>query len=295
MTLNHDQAQGMLLGLAIGDALGTTLEFSRPTKANPIHPIHDQIKGGGPTGVPAGYFTDDTSMAIAIADSITERDEFDPAQVMYEFQEWRTKGKHSPSGRCVDIGGATRASLDAWGMDFDRPFVGSIADYTSGNGSIMRLAPIVIWNRHSYEDAIVDAVRQSMLTHASEKSVRYAQAMAAALFHGQLDGVYGEELGHPEKFDDRECPYSGGYVKESFSASCYAVRNSSGFKEALIKAVNYGFDADSTGAVTGQIAGRIYGLKAIPQEWLNVLAWKDKLTDMASQLWARAPTCMAVT
>jgi ADP-ribosylglycohydrolase len=121
----------MLLGLAIGDALGSTLEFTKPTKANPIEPVHDKITGGGPTGVPAGYFNDDTSMVVAMAASI----------------------------------------------------------------------------------------------------------MGAVLFHGHLDDVYDEQLGHPEKFDDRGAPYSGGYVKVSFSVSCYEVRNSSSFLEALIRAV----------------------------------------------------------
>jgi len=111
-------------------------------------------------------------MAIAMAHSITEREEFDPAQVMYEFQEWRTEGKHSPSGRCVDIGGATRAAMEQWRMDWEHPYSGSVYNDTLGNGGIMRMAPIIIWNRHSYEDTIVDAVRQSMLTHASEVYVR---------------------------------------------------------------------------------------------------------------------------
>lgn len=290
MTLDLDKAKGMFLGLAVGDALGTTLEFSRPEVGDKQL---TEIIGGGPFHLQPGHFTDDTSMAIAMAESLMECDGFEPVEVMAEFRAWQLEGRHSPDNRRVDIGETTRESLDNWRSD--RPYVGPSSYDTSGNGGIMRLAPIVIWNRHSYEDAIVDAVRQSMLTHASEQCVRYAQAMAAVLWHGKIDDIHGEKLGHPKKLDDTGNPYSGGHVVETYSAACWAVRNTDNFRDALIKAVNLRYDADTVGAVTGQIAGSIYGLQAIPASWLETLAWKEKIETMATELWESAPKNMANT
>lgn len=280
--MNEDQAKGMFLGLAIGDALGTTLEFSRPSKDTPQH---TEITGGGPFGLPKGHFTDDTSMAIAMARSLVNHKAFIPSDIVAEWKSWYEVGEHSPSGECVDIGHTTREALVNW--NWDRPYVGSTREDTSGNGGIMRMAPVIIWNRDHYVDALVDAVRQSMLTHASEECVEYAKAMATVLFYGDMWKFPATRYKGPTKFDDRGMPYSGGYVAETFSAACWCVGSSYGFEDALIKAVNLGYDADTVGAVTGQIAGRIYGLKNIPIKWLDTLAWCDKIEALAGALYDR--------
>lgn len=282
MTL--DQAKGMFVGLAIGDALGTTLEFTRPV---PDAPLHTEITGGGPFQLRAGTFTDDTSMAIAMARSLVNKGVFDPIDIQEEFWAWYQDGKHSPAGRCFDIGNATSDALNEWSSNYLKPYAGSVEDDTSGNGGIMRIAPAVIFSHLSYEDALVDAVRSSMLTHASHECVMFAKAMASALWHGTLDKdtVYRSDLQEPQHFGDNGNPYSGGYIAECFSAACYAVNTTSSFEDAIVQAVNYRFDADTTGAVAGQIAGSIYGMSGIPQRWLDALLWRDKIDDLATQLW----------
>ena len=280
--MNIDQAKGMLVGLAVGDALGTTLEFSRPS---PDDVMHTEMTGGGPFGLPPGVWTDDTSLAVAMATSIINKyGQFDPSDMMYEFINWKTNGAHSPMDKCFDIGTTTSTALNRGG-DWYYPYQCTTEDNASGNGGIMRMAPIVILNHKSYEDALVDSVRASMLTHGSEDCVRYAQAMASVLWHGRLDDVYGGYMQIPTKYNDMTGnPYSGGYVAETFSAACYAVRNSDNFEQAVTAAVNYRYDADTTGAVAGQIAGAIYGLEGIPKRWLKVVAWREKLEHLAVSL-----------
>jgi len=287
MTFELDKAKGMLLGLAIGDALGTTLEFSRP---HGNEKNHTEITGGGPFHLPAGTFTDDTSMALAIGASIIEQKEFDALDIMQEFWAWYSEGKYSPQNNCFDIGIATREALEHWSSNYEKPYAGSTDPQSSGNGNLMRMAPVIIYNHHRYECALVDAVRQSLITHASNECVRHAQAMAAVLFRGSLeDSVHGIELGKPYKMDDNGNPYCGGYIRETFTAACWAVRSTNSFEDALIRIVNLGYDADTTGAVTGQIAGRIYGAEAIPSRWLDKLAWREKIEEMAEKLWEMAP------
>ena len=284
--MNLDQAKGMFVGLAVGDALGTTLEFSRPS---PDDVMHTEMTGGGPFGLPPGVWTDDTSLAVAMAASIINKYEFDPSDMMYEFINWQHNGMHSPMEKCFDIGSTTSTALSRGG-DWFYPYQCTTEDNASGNGGIMRMAPIVILNHKSYEDALIDSVRASMLTHGNQDCVRYAQAMAAVLFHGRLDDVYGEEMQIPQKFCDMTGnPYSGGYVAETYSAACHAVKTTSSFEDAIIQAVNYRFDADTTGAVAGQIAGSIYGMNGIPKRWLDTLQWRDKIEDMAVQLWEMSP------
>ena len=289
MKINIDQAKGMLLGMAVGDALGTTLEFSQPSANDKLH---TEMIGKGPFNLPAGTFTDDTSMGLAMASSLIDREEFDPIDVMQEFWKWYQDGKYSPEERCFDIGNTTRDGLNDWSSNYKKPYAGSVDTDSSGNGGIMRICPIIIWNRHSYENAMVDAVRSSMLTHASDKCIRYAQAMASVLWHGSLDdgAMYKPELQEPENFGSNGNPFSGGYVAETFSAASYAVKTTSSFEDAIVQAVNYRYDADTTGAVAGQIAGSIYGMGGIPQRWLNTLLWREKIEDMAEQLWEMAPS-----
>jgi len=279
--MNIDQAKGMLVGLAVGDALGTTLEFSRPS---PDDVMHTEMTGGGPFGLPPGVWTDDTSLAVAMGTSLLARNAFDPSDMICEFINWRRNGAHSPMDKCFDIGTTTSTALNRAG-DWHYPYQGTTEGNASGNGGIMRMAPIVIFNHMSYENAMVDSVRASMITHGNEDCVRYAQAMSAVLWHGRLDDVYGGDMQIPTKYNDMTGnPYSGGYVAETFSAACYAVRNSDNFEQAVTAAVNYRFDADTTGAVCGQIAGAIYGMSNIPERWLEAVAWKDKLENMAESL-----------
>lgn len=274
MTFPQDTARGMLLGLAIGDAVGTTVEFSaRGTFA----PLTDMI-GGGPFELQPGQWTDDTAMAICLAHSLTEKAAWDPVDCMNRFENWRNFGYASCTGTCFDIGIATAQALDRFRANGD-PYAGSSDPDTSGNGGIMRLAPAVLAAR-DLASAHALAVAQSRTTHASAQCLEYAQLFGELLFTGDLDAAQHA----PDAKAEANEIHSTGYVVHTYQAAVWAVRKTGSFREAVLLAANLGDDADTVAAVTGQIAGRIYGLAGIPREWVARVAWSDELIGLADTL-----------
>lgn len=274
MPLSRDQARGMLLGLAVGDAVGTTVEF-RPRGSFP--PVTDMV-GGGPFDLRPGQWTDDTSMAICLAESLCERQGWDPVDCMNRFVNWRDHGYASCTGHCFDIGITTRAALDRY-LASGEPYAGSTDPRTSGNGGIMRLAPAVIAAGDA-ETARRLAMLQSRLTHASPECDHYAAAFADLLVTGDPATAADTPAPGAAEADIR----SSGYVRHTYEAAIWAVRGAADFRDAVLRAVNLGDDADTVGAVAGQIAGRLWGAGAIPAGWLDRLAWRDRLTELADRL-----------
>ena len=269
-----DRCIGALVGLAIGDALGTTLEFC----ARDTRPFLTGIVGGGPFNLKPGEWTDDTSMALCLAESLLHDPHLDAADLMGRWLRWYREGYNSCTGHCFDIGTQTREALARWEKTRKLPPNTNGA----GNGSIMRLAPVVIrW--HEDEGTAMRLARlQSSATHNNTECVKYAGILASTLFHN-IHGMVARTPG-PSGVP-REQVKSTGYVLDTFDASMWAVANTQSFKDALILAVNLGDDADTVGAVTGQIAGSLYGLSGIPSEWLAKLVWKDKIISLADQLY----------
>ena len=182
------RAKGALLGLAAGDALGTTLEFKRPSTFNPI----SNIVGGGPFGLNPGEWTDDTSMALCLAESLIERGAFDPVDQLQRYTRWWRQGHLSSNGRCFDIGNATRAAL----ARFERTgeaFCGSTDPYSAGNGSLMRLAPVALFYADRPLEAVLRAADSSRTTHAAEECVDACRYMARLLV-GALRGESKDRL-----------------------------------------------------------------------------------------------------
>jgi len=292
----RDRAIGALVGLAVGDALGTTLEFSRkPSKAV----LHDMV-GGGPFGLRPGQWTDDTAMALALADSLTAYPELDAHDLMERFVAWHRDGTYSCTGSCFDIGITTAEAL----RRFERtgnPFAGSTDPDKAGNGSIMRLAPVAI--RHwSDRDTLLRVARdQSRTTHAAAEAVEACEALALILAEaiagrsmpeivtGAASRVKGFRPGQP-----REEVRGTGYVVASLHAAMWAVSRTTSFETAVLLAANLGEDADTTAAVAGQIAGALYGLSGIPERWLAQLAWGARIQGMAEALF-EAGTLAAAT
>jgi len=183
-----DRYRGAMLGLAVGDALGTTLEFSPPGSFAPI----DDIVGGGPFRLPAGAWTDDTSMALCLAESLVECGRFDAADQMRRYVRWYREGYMSSTGHCFDIGNATRAALERFEETGD-PWCGSNDPQKAGNGSIMRLAPVVLAFATSPTEAIAMAARSSRTTHGARDAVDGCRYLAALLL-GALGGAPKEKL-----------------------------------------------------------------------------------------------------
>lgn len=299
--------RGAMLGLAIGDALGTTLEFSPPGSFAPI----EDILGGGPFRLPAGAWTDDTSMALCLAESLVECGGFDAADQMRRYVRWYREGHMSSTGRCFDIGTTTRMALERFEETGD-PWCGSNDPGTAGNGSIMRLAPVVLAFAISPGEAIAMAARSSWTTHGAREAVdgcRYLAALLLGAVHGAskeellgrvfepVTGIWAREPLAPAiaevaegSFRRRNPPNirGTGYVVRSLEAALWAFQHGGSFRDGALLAVNLGEDADTTGAVYGQIAGAFYGEIGIPEGWRRRVVARATISELADRLWALA-------
>jgi ADP-ribosyl-[dinitrogen reductase] hydrolase len=300
-----DRYRGALLGLAVGDALGTTLEFKAP---GTFKPIADMI-GGGPFGLQPGEWTDDTSMALCLAESLTEKRGFDPKDQMHRYCRWWKEGYLSSTGTCFDIGITVRTALADY-LRTGEPFAGSADPFTAGNGSLMRLAPVPLAFRRNFELAIHNAGESSRTTHAAPTTVDACRYFAGLLL-GALEGRSKEELlssffypaaeqqywkRHPlspeiaeianGSFKQKEPPaiIGSGFVVRSLEAVLWAFYRSDSFREGALRAVNLGNDADTTGAIYGQLAGAFYGVNAIPENWIERLARHEFIAETADAL-----------
>lgn len=293
-----DRARGALLGLAVGDAVGTTLEFQRlDTRA----PLSDMV-GGGPFDLAPGEWTDDTSMALALADSLIECGGLDPTDLATRFVAWWRRGDYSHIGECFDIGITTRAALHRFERDGE-PLAGSSDEFAAGNGSLMRLAPVAIWGWGVGVEATRDAARlQSAITHAAPACLDSCEAYAVVLrsaltgcnFEAALEAAdvipmiceVAEVVGGSWRDRAREHVASSGFVLHTLEATLWCVAGGGGFREVVLRAANLGEDADTTAAVAGQLVGALEGVSAIPDEWLAKLAWRDRIEAAADRLLA---------
>jgi ADP-ribosyl-[dinitrogen reductase] hydrolase len=301
-----DRYRGSLLGLAAGDALGTTVEFKPP---GTFPPLQDMI-GGGPFHLQPGEWTDDTSMALCLAASLVEAGH-DPHDQMRRYVRWYREGYMSSRQDCFDIGITVRTALALFERDGD-PDAGSTDPRTAGNGSLMRLAPVPLYYAGDPVDAIEMAADSSLRTHGARTAVDACRYMAA-LIVGALRDVPKEALLSPYfclepgywrqyplcpeideiaagSFKQRNPPEikGNGYVVMSLEAALWAFHHSTSFRSGALLAVNLGDDADTTGAIYGQLAGAYYGEEGIPQEWRAMLAKRELIVELAEALLARA-------
>lgn len=292
-----DRASGAFLGLAVGDAIGTTLEFS-PRDSCPA--MTDMI-GGGPFGLDAGQWTDDTSMALCLADSLFERDRLDLHDLMKRFVRWWRQGENSSTGRCFDIGVTTRTALQRFEQTGD-PVAGSTDPRTAGNGSLMRLAPVAVRWHADAKSAMAAAREQSVTTHAAPAAVDGCAYFAALLIEA-IQGATKSQVLAPRTFEakaeiasiatgswrgkTRNEISSSGYVVHTLEAALWCVDRSANFEQAVLLAVNLGGDADTVGAVTGQLAGALYGEAGIPARWRERVAWGRRIKNLAQSLFDR--------
>lgn len=298
--LSPSHQRGCLLGLAVGDALGAAVEFMPPG----TFPAVTGYRAGGPHRLNAGEWTDDTSMALALADSIAHAG-WDLNDQASRYVRWWQDGEYSVNGRCFDIGFTTGGALARFAQTGDARTSGNPEEDSAGNGSIMRLAPVPIRFAHLYPDQldelIVKLAESSLPTHASAPCQSACVAMGVMLC-GLMHGVPREEVLaadwdimkrvrkfyslHPTidkviagSFRDPtgKSIRGSGYVVKSLEAALWAFQDAADFRQAVLKAVNLGDDADTTGAVCGQIAGAYWGEGGIPGEWLQGLAQRPMI------------------
>ncbi len=296
--------KGCLLGLAVGDVLGATLEFQPPGS---FEPITDMV-GGGMFNLAPGQWTDDTSMALCLAENLIIRKGFDLKDQMERYVRWFREGHLSCTEGCFDIGNTVHNALLRFENTGD-PRSGSTEERSAGNGSIMRLAPVPMFYANNPTKAIERSGKSSLTTHALKVCVDACRYFGG-LIVGALNGVAKEDIlseryrpdGRkwrknelaPEideiasgSFKRREPPEikGSGYVVKSLEAALWSFYKSDSFREGCLLAVNLGDDADTTGAVYGQLAGAYYGIHGIPEEWLKKLARRRLIEEFAERIY----------
>jgi ADP-ribosyl-[dinitrogen reductase] hydrolase len=292
----RERAIGSLLGLAVGDALGTTLEFTKRDSRQRL----TGMEGGGPFRLEPGQWTDDTSMALALADSLLACDGLDERDLMIRFVSWMEEGAYSSNGHCFDIGNTVRGALSRFKQDGD-PIAGSTDPMSAGNGSLMRLAPVAIRYWDDVDARRNAAARQSRTTHGAAEAVdaciAFADMLGDAIAGKPRSEVLRNRVGQPTyahaiadimagswRGMPRTNIKSSGYVAHSLEAATWCVARTGSFAESVLLAANLGEDADTVAAITGQLAGALYGYQAIPDHWLGQLTAQGMIFGVARQL-----------
>ena len=295
---SEDRALGAFWGLAVGDAMGAPVEFLTPG-------TFPKVTGYQPSprfGLDPGAWTDDTIMAVCMAESIIAEGGYDSFAVMQDYVDWMVRGHNSPNGTCFDIGIQTARALRQFRA------IPAIAESTesAGNGTIMRLAPAVIASHDSPPDEAARLFEISARdTHNSDLAAE-ATVLFGMILRNLMEGTsfreslvlaaetterHLKERGLPSQlvaetvyaFDD-EAANNSGFVIPSLGTAIWAVRSTDTFEDAVLTAVNLGDDADTVAAITGQMAGALYGAGAIPEEWVADLHRRDDLVEMTAGL-----------
>ena len=288
------------MGLAVGDAVGTTNEFK---VAGTFKPITDMV-GGGPFLLKPGQWTDDTSMALCIADSLLAKGHYDSFDVMERYQRWFSKGYRSSTDRCFDIGGQVRAAL----FDFEheqRVPVTAKRSNRAGNGAIMRLAPVVIagFEHREIREIVVTAGLSARETHYSVEA-EAATEVFAALLVGALLGWAPEHIinvgwaSTGPAFDEMAARVistdpderasweseTSGYIVHGLRLAVHGLLDFPSFKDATLAIANMGGDSDTNAAIYGQLGGAFYGIEAIPASWRSTLHQGEEIDALARAL-----------
>ena len=306
--------KGAMFGLAAADALGVPVEFESREKLqkNPV----DKMLGYGSHAVPKGTWSDDTSMALCTFNSIAQKGKIDLVDNILEFSKWAEDGYMTPHGEMFDIGRTTLAALRNYWENKDVYTCGGKSDYDNGNGSLMRIMPVSLYNYFknvSEEESIQNVHEVSALTHAHERSL---------IACGIYDFIVRELMKSPEKasvnialkkaqkyyadykeikrydriFNDAFINTninqikSSGYVVDTLEAAIWCLLNTDNYKDYALKAVNLGEDTDTVGAVAGGLAGILYGYDSIPEEWINVLVKRDMISKLCDEFYSKVRT-----
>ncbi|WP_415324694.1 ADP-ribosylglycohydrolase family protein [Chryseobacterium sp. MMS23-Vi53] len=299
-----------IFGVCIGDALGVPVEFKTREllKSFPV----ENMREFGSWNQPKGTWSDDSSLTLCIAEQLTKA--YDLEKIGESFVKWVKYGHWTAHGRLFDIGGTTRHSIARLIKGESARFSGNIFEEDNGNGSLMRTLPLAFYlkDEENIEKLYKTVKEVSSITHGhfrsvfacfiyvifaielikgKDKEAAYLHTQKTALEFAEIQGFNSKEI---QLFDrvlkndiskyDEDTISSGGYVLHSLEASLWCFLNSASYSEAVLKAVNLGEDTDTTGAITGGIAGIYYGFESIPEEWIKVLARKNDIENLCIKL-----------
>lgn len=278
------RARGSLLGLALGDALGAIVEFKEAGSFTPV----TGFRQSETWPIPVGAFTDDTSQALCLAHSLIECG-FDPADQLRRYVDWYRNGYMSATENCFDIGLGTRQAIERFERDgYAQP--GEHLPHTGGAGALMRMAPLVIWCGAT-RDLEGRVQLATLTTHGDPAALEAAQQLALLLRHLLLSPpqtdpeVLKEELNElvaaPGPSENLE---TDGSAVHCLASALWSIQQSSSFEQAVLAAVNLGGDSDTRAAITGQLAGALYGAAAIPAVWREQLLRHELIEETAERL-----------
>lgn len=287
---------GAMMGLAVGDTLGASVEFLPRDSYSLTDMPTTEIRGVMP-----GYFTDDTSMALCLAESLIVRKEFDPQDQMERYVRWYDEGYLSPYNMPFGLGNTVHDAILRYKRDGE-PFAGLDHPGTAGNGSLMRLAPIPMFYRKDKVKAEFYAGESSRITHQATEAIDacklYSKMMVSALNGGSKEEIL-DETGELDSLSDkvrqialgsyktlkRDATLSSGYVIHSLEAALWAFYHTTNFTEGALLAVNLGDDTDTVAAIYGMLAGAYYGVNEIPQAWRDQIVMRNVIEKMATELY----------
>ena len=299
--------KGAIFGLAVADALGVPVEFESREKLreNPV----DRMLDFGSHDVPKGTWSDDTSMTLCTLNSIAQKGKIDLEDNILEFSKWAEDGYMTPHGEMFDIGRTTLTSLRNYWECKDVYTCGGKSEYDNGNGSLMRIIPVSLFNHLknlSQKESIRNVHEVSALTHAHERSliacgiydfivqelIICPEKLSVNTALKKAEKYYAdyEEIKHykrlfDEKFMDTDiCLIKrSGYVVDTLEAAIWCLLNTDSYKECVLKAVNLGEDTDTVAAVAGGLAGILYGYDSIPKEWISTLLKNDMIYKLCKE------------
>lgn len=304
-----DQVKGALFGVAIGDALGVPVEFNQREYLD-RNPVTD-FTGYKSHNQPPGTFSDDASLTFCLAESLCYG--YDLNDMAERFVRWQSSGYWGAHGKVFDIGMTTSRAINSLKQGIQPQLAGDFEEENNGNGSLMRILPLVFYTKELTIDYRYDVVKDtSSITHGHIRSVIscfYYLEFALHLLNGmnkedaysatakdvnhilKQKGIIDAEiklfaplLEHDIREHDPVKIYSSGYVLHSLIASIWCIMTTSNYKDATLKAVNLGHDTDTTGAITGGLAGLYYGLHDIPEKWRKEVARTNDIDELGLRL-----------
>lgn len=307
--LLESQIRGSLWGAVVGDALGVPVEF-QPRQALVQSPVTAPL-GGGTHGQPPGTWSDDASLIFCTIESLLECNHLVAKDMAERFLRWLRHGYWTPYGEVFDVGIATRQALARFAEGRPLSRCGGREEFDNGNGSLMRLLPVALWTCNTTpEEAIASAHLASTVTHAHPRSQMvcgYYTLLVRGLYQGltplkalqqawhhaevlyQNEEEFAPEWPHLRRLSPEILPalpedqiQSSGYCIHTLEASIWCLLQTGDFQSCVLKAVNLGEDTDTTGSVTGALAGLVYGEETVPTAWMNGLARKEDITEIVS-------------
>lgn len=301
--------KSVILGHAVADALGVPAEFASRAELDAA-PVTD-MEGFGTYDMPAGTWSDDTSMTLCALDSMG-KGYIDHVEIMENFCRWFDDNEYTPSGECFDIGGACMQAIEKYKAFHLPPHMcGGEDERSCGNGSLMRILPFALFCEYGeYSGSWLDIIHLgSSLTHRHERCRVgcgiYSIILRKLLCRPERESVYtGLKRAREEYKDSFELDKykrlfdpdfvslkkdeikSSGYVVDTLEAALWCLLTTDSYKECVLKAVNLGDDTDTVAAVAGGLAGALYGLDAIPTEWLDALIKREYIEELCEKFCA---------